>query len=147
MRRRALVAALLALVVASCGSGSSGSIDRLRADATRACRQALDRGSRIRAPAIPAQVSTFLRGGLAVLRPELADLRTLRPPSGQAGTYAAALEALERELTILTSTVHDLDRGADPQTTIRTLAHRLRPVEANGDAAWRTLGVPACVNR
>jgi hypothetical protein len=47
----------------------------------------------------------------------------------------------------LTSTAHDLDRGADPLTTIKTLQHRLAPVEADDVAAWRTLGVPACVNR
>jgi hypothetical protein len=89
----------------------------------------------------------FLRRGIAVLRRELASLRTLRAPSEHAGAYSAALGSLAHELAILTTTARDLDRGAGPLTTVKTLQHRLAPVEAWGDAAWRTLGVPACVNR
>jgi hypothetical protein len=31
--------------------------------------------------------------------------------------------------------------------TIKTLQHRLAPLEADGGAAWRTLDVPECINR
>jgi hypothetical protein len=96
-------------------------------------------------PAIPADTTSFLRRGIAALAPELAKLRRLRAPSEQAGAYSTALGSIARELTILTDTVHDLDRGADPLPTIKTLQRRLAPVEADADAAWRTLDVPACV--
>ena len=82
-----------------------------------------------------------------MLGPELAGLQRLRPPSEQADEYTAAVDALDRELTILVVTVHDLDRGADPLRAIKALQRRLAPIEAREDAAWRTLGVPACVNR
>ena len=98
-------------------------------------------------PATPTGTAALLRRGVAVLRPDLAGLRRLRAPSERAGAYSAALGSLARELTILTDTVHDLDRGADPLPMIKTLQDRLAPVEADGDAAWRTLDVPACVNR
>ena len=32
-------------------------------------------------------------------------------------------------------------------SAIKTLRHRLAPIEADGNAAWRTLGVLACVSR
>ena len=140
------VALALAVAVAGCG-GSSESMRKLRAQATRICTGALAQQARIQPPPVPAATTAFLRRGIAALRPELAQLRKLRPPSERARTYAAALGSLARALTILTATVHDLDRGADPLTTIKTLEHRLAPVEANGNAAWRTLDVPACVNR
>ena len=146
MRRRAAVASLAALAVAGCG-GSSESMKRLQAQAGRVCTKTLDAGSLIRAPAVPARTSAFLRHGIAVLRPELAGLQRLRPPSEQADEYTAAVGGLDRELTILGLTVHDLDRGADPLSAIKTLQRRLAPVEAREDAAWRALGVPACVNR
>jgi hypothetical protein len=146
MIRRVLLAGVAALVVTGCGA-TSPSIARLRAQATRVCTRTDVQSARIAPPPVPARTAPFLRRGIAVLRAELADLHTLRVPRGQAGAYSVALGALTHELAILTSTAHDLDRGADPLTTIKTLQHRLAPVEADNDAAWRTLGVPACVNR
>ena len=144
MRVRLAAASLAALAIAGCG-GSSPTLAHLQAQASRVCTVAAD--ADIGGPAAPAQTSAFLRRGIAALRPELVDLRRLHPPSEEGGAYAAALQSLSRELTILSGTVHDLDRGADPLSTIKTLQHRLAPVEADDDAAWRTLGVPACVNR
>jgi hypothetical protein len=146
MSRWVVLASVAALAVAGCG-GSSASMQKLRAQAGRVCTRALDAGAQIRPPAIPADTTSFLRRGIAALSPELANLRRLRAPSEPAGAYSAALGSLARELAILNDTVHDLDRGADPLPTIKTLQRRLAPVEADGDAAWRTLGVPACVGR
>jgi hypothetical protein len=146
MIRRVLVAGVAALAMAGCGTASP-TIPQLRAHATRACARADAQNARIAPPPVPARTAPFLRRGIAVLRAELADLHTLRVPRAQAGAYSVALGALAHELAILTSTAHHLDRGADPLTTIKTLQHRLAPVEADNDAAWRTLGVPACVNR
>lgn len=146
MIRRGLAAGAVALALSACGS-SSPSLTRLRAQATRVCQRTLIRTSRIEPPAVPAQTVSFLRRGTAVLGEELAALRRLRAPGDQAGTYATALDAMGRELTILTATVHALDRGADPLSAINTLQRSLTPVEARDIAAWRTLGVPACVNR
>jgi hypothetical protein len=143
----ALVAsALVALGVVGCGSPSA-SLVSLRGHATRVCTQAQVRGAAIRPPAVPTQTAAFLRRGIGLLRSEVAGLRALRAPSDAAHTYSTALGALARELTILTGTAHDLDRGADPFSTIKVLQRRLAPVEAENDAAWRALGVPACVNR
>jgi hypothetical protein len=146
MSRWSVLASVAALAVAGCG-GSSESTQKFRAQTGRVCTRALEANARIRPPAIPADTTSFLRRGIAALAPELATLRRLRAPSEQAGAYSDALGSLARELTILTGTVHDLDRGADPLPTIKTLQRRLAPVEADGDAAWRTLGVPACVGR
>jgi hypothetical protein len=146
MIRGATLAGVVALAVSGCGS-SSPTMPRFRAQATRVCTRALVQGARIAPPPVPAASAAFLRRGIAVLRPELARLRTVRVPSKQAGAYSAALASLGDELAILTATARDLDRGADPLTTVKTLQHRLAPVEANNDAAWRTLGVPACVSR
>jgi hypothetical protein len=120
---------------------------RLRAQAGRVCTKALDADALIRSPAVPAGTAAFLRRGIAVLGPELAALRRLRPPSERADEYRAAVDALDRELTILAATVHDLDRGADPLRAIKALQRKLAPAEVTEDAAWRTLDVPACVNR
>jgi hypothetical protein len=139
-----VASAVAALAAGGCG-GSSGSASRVRAGAGRVCDRALARDARIQPPALPAQTPAFLRRGMAVLGQELSALRRLQAPSDQGGAYAAALHALTAEHAILARTVHDLGGGADPLSAIKTLQRRLAPVEADGDAAWRTLGVPACV--
>jgi hypothetical protein len=144
MIRRAAAASALALAVANCGA-TPPSMARLQNQATRVCDQARARGAAIRAPAVPAQTGAFLKKGLALIRPELAALRRLQPPRGDAGAYSAAVGAMTREVNLLSSTAKALDRGADPLSAIKTLQRRLTPVEADDDAAWQTLGVPACV--
>jgi hypothetical protein len=145
MIRRALLASAAALAMAGCGA-KSPSIVHFRALATRACTRADVQSARIAPPPVPSRTAAFLRRGIAIVREELDALRTLHVPRAQTGAYSVALSSLAHELSILTSTAHDLDRGADPLTTIKTLQHRLAPVEADNDAAWRTLDVPACVN-
>jgi hypothetical protein len=108
------------------------------------CTQAIAAGARLRPPASASDTAAFLRRGTAVVRPELASLRALRPPAAEAATYSAALRADERELSVLDATLHELDQGADPLSAIKTLQHRLAALEANDVAAWRTLDVPAC---
>lgn len=146
MIRGVLLASVAALAMTGCGA-TSPNMARLRAQATRVCVHANAQNARIAPPQVPARTAPFLRRGIAVLRAEFTDLRSLRVPRAQAGAYSVALGTLTHELAILASTSHDLDRGADPLTTIKTLQHRLAPVEADNDAAWRTLDVPACVNR
>lgn len=146
MIRGAILVIVLMLAMAGCGA-TSPNVARFRAQATRVCTRANSDSARIAPPPVPAQTPAFLRRGIALLRGELAGLRNLRAPRAQAGAYSVALGSLSHELAILTSTAHDLDRGADPLTTIKTLEHRLAPVEADNDAAWRTLDVPACANR
>jgi hypothetical protein len=152
MTTRALLAGAVALALvgtlalAGCG-GSSPSLSRLRAQASRVCTRALTQTARIHPPPVPAATAAFLRGGIRVLSAELAALRTVRAPSEQAGAYSTALSSLARELAILSATARALDRGADPLTSMKTLQHRLAPVEADDAAAWHTLGVPACVDR
>ena len=146
MIRRVLLAGVATLAMTGCGTAPP-TIARLRAQAARVCTRANSQNARIAPPPVPARTAPFLRRGIAVLEGELAGLRNLRVPKAQAGAYSVALGSLSHEFAILTSTAHDLDRGADPLTTIKTLQHRLAPAEADTDAAWRTLGVPACVNR
>jgi len=146
MIRRALAAGAVALALSACGSAAP-SASRLRAQATGVCRSALIQTSRIEPPATPGQTASFLRRGVAALGPELAQLRRLHPSTEEAGDYADALDAMGRELAILTASIHALDRGADPLGAIDTLQHTLTPVEAREEAAWRTLNIPACANR
>jgi len=146
MSRVALAAAALALAVAACG-GSSPSIGRLRQQATLICQRAAAQSDGITAPALPSDAAAFLRRGAAVLGPELAELRALRPPSDQADVYSSALVAKSRQLSVLDGTIRELDRGADPVSGIKALQQRLAPSESIEDTAWRTLGIPGCLSR
>ena len=146
MSRTVIAAAAIALAVAGCGT-SSPSMSGLRRQTTRICQQALAQSDGIRPPALPSGTAAFLGRGAAALAPELVELRALKPPEDEAGLYSAALAAASRQLTILDGTIHELDRGADPMTVIKTLQRRLAPTESAENAAWRTLGIPACASR
>jgi hypothetical protein len=140
------LAVLSALALAACGA-SSPSARQLRLAATRACVSAASQAERIATPVAPAGSADFLRRGLAVLTPELARLRRLHAPSDLAATYSSAVRSSAGLRALLGAAVESLDHGADPVSTVQTLQRRLAPLEARGDAAWRALDVPACLNR
>jgi hypothetical protein len=144
MSRVAIAAAVLA--VAGCGS-SSPSASRLRQQATVICQRAATQSNQITAPALPSDTAAFLRRGVVVVAPELAELRMLTAPADAASSYSAALAAMSRQLSTLDDTVGDLDHGADPLSVIKTLERRLAPAESAENAAWRTLDIPACASR
>jgi len=98
-------------------------------------------------PRSPKAAGTFLTRGVAALGPELATLRKLDPPNAAAAPYKRALDALSQELITLQSAAVQIDRGADPITTFRTLQARLAPIEARADEAFRTLQIDACTSR
>jgi hypothetical protein len=137
------LAATVALALAGCGS-SPLSTSALRTRATRVCQLANGRAGRIPAPTVPAQATAFLNRGIAVLRPELRALDTLRPGGQAAHVYATALDAVGRELTLIKATTASLGRGGDPVIAIKTLQRQLAPLEAQENQAWETLDIPAC---
>lgn len=145
MRHTAAIASFTALTLAGCGS-TALSTQQLRSSATRVCTTARAQTNRIPTPAEPAGGTAFLRRGVTVLGPELTQLRSLRPPSDLARTYATALGAFALRLSELRSTVHQLEGGADPVIAIKTLQQHLAPLESQERGAWDSLQIPACGN-
>ncbi len=139
------LAIALALVLCGCGS-TALSGGQLRSRATSLCRQATTQTSRILTPASPAVAGPFFERGVTVLSPELAALRTLKPPSSAAAVYTTALNALAGKLTALREAVRDLAHGEDPVIATKTLEQELAPLESEENDAWRALGIPGCVN-
>jgi hypothetical protein len=140
------VAAALALALTGCGS-SPLSTSALRNRATRVCQLASPRADSIPTPTLPVQAMTFLKRGIAVLQPELNGLVKLRPGGQAAQPYATALQAFRRELAMVKDTAGSLRRGGDPVIAVKTLERQLEPIEAQGNAAWEALEIPACVVR
>jgi hypothetical protein len=147
LRGQALAAAsAIAFAVSGCG-GSQLSMDALRDQAGQVCDAAMARANRIRPPSTPAGTRVFLERGVAALRPELAQLRALRPPSDVADVYSLALGAFSRKLMLLDDTIRGLGRGTDPVIAIKTLQQGLAPAESAENGAWQALEIPACLNR
>jgi hypothetical protein len=146
MKRGAAVVAVGAIALAGCG-GSSLSERQLRNDATQICRTAQLRMGRIGVPASPSGGRAFLRHGVAVLTPELAQLRRLRPPSSMADDYRKALADFTLKLGTLRATLVTLKSGGDPVAGFQSLQQALAPIEAREDDSWGGLDIAACVNR
>jgi hypothetical protein len=144
---RGAAVALAAFAIAGCGGSSSLSSSQLHLRATRLCDAAWFVTDRIPTPATPAGAKTYLKRGISALRPELASLRALRPPSDLAQVYRVSIDSFADKLAALQQTVHQLDTGADPIVAMRSLARRLAPIEASENGAWQALQVPACVNK
>lgn len=140
-----LVGIIIALVNGCGGEGLSAS--QFRSEATKVCQLTDRRASQITTPARPAQGAEFLRRGIIVLDSELAELRKLKPPSTLAPSYPAALTAFERKLDALRAAKRNIGAGTDPATAMSALQQRLAPIETQEDGLWRSLGLPACVNR
>jgi hypothetical protein len=140
------VLALAAVALAGCGS-SSLSNSQLHSQATRLCTVAGTRTERIPTPASPAASAAYLHRGLAVLRPELAALRRLHPPSDVSDVYTNTVKSFSQKLTYLQSTAQSIDGGADPVTAMRSLQQKLGPVEQQENGGWQALELPACLSR
>lgn len=140
--RRWAAGLLAALALAGCGSsGLSGG--QRRAAATRICTLAAQRLRAIALAEAPAAGRRFLIRGIAVLGPEVSQLRAL----GATGLFGEGVTASSAELAALRFTVRGLRAGNDPVVAIKTLQQRLVPLEARANGAWRRLGISACVSR
>ena len=147
MRVAPVVGALTALVLAGCGGSGSLSDTQLRSRATTVCATANQRTARIATPQSPAGALLFLRRGIAVLKPELAQLQTLKAPTQLSQGYSISLTAFSRKLHALEKTAAGLASGEDPASEMQALQARLAPLESREDAAWRTLDISACRDR
>jgi hypothetical protein len=147
MRRVAPLAVLTALLVSGCGSKplSSG---ELHSRATQLCLQAGSQTDRIRTPASPPGTVAFLQRGIAVMTPELAKLRALRPARGDvADVYSTSVHTFSEKLRALERTVRELNSGEDPVLAIKGLQRKLKPLESQENGAWQALQIPACQSR
>ena len=89
----------------------------------------------------------FLKRGIAVLKPEFAALRRLRPPSSSAADYSTSMAAFSQKLGALGNAVRALTAGQDPTTVVKLLQRQLAPIETRENAAWAALQIPSCANR
>ncbi len=133
---------LAALALASCGS-TGLSASQLKTIATRLCGAAAAREATIGLPEVPSGGQRFLTRGIAVLTPEVTELREL----GATGTFRDAVAATSAELAALRFTLKGLRAGNDPVVAIKTLQQRLLPLEFKANRAWQRLGIPVCIQR
>ncbi len=148
MRLRALAPlAAAATLLAGCGSTPSPSLVQLRNQGARICTGAGQRLRLIPTPRSEADGEAFLKQAVAVLGPELGQLRELRPSSDASDVYGTAVGALARELSALRGTIRALGRQQDPVIAFKTLQQHLGPLETQADDAWRALDITACLER
>lgn len=136
------LAVLAPLAVTGCG-GNSLSSAQLRNRATHICTVTARRTNRIGMPTSPNRGTEFLSRGIAAIGQEVDQLRALHGDD----TFGHAVDGTAAELAELRFTLKGLRADNDPVVTIKTLEQRLAPLQARTNAAWRSLGIPACVNR
>lgn len=146
MKRCAAIAALVVLGLGGCGGSSSLTADQLRAEATELCTLAGLQTSRIPVPATPADTAAFLQRGIAVITPELRQLRRLRPPQELAAVYATGTGAIAQELAALRAALATVNRGDNPVTATKALGQKLAPLRLEATGAWNALQIPACLS-
>jgi hypothetical protein len=137
--RPAAAGRLCAFGLAACGSAAL-SPSQQRTDARQICTLADHRLAKIAVPTAPDGEQRYLSAGIAVLAPELADLRAL----GLAPVYRRPLSASAGELSELRSTLDGLRAGDDPVVAINRLQDELAPLEARAAGEWRSVGAAAC---
>lgn len=144
----AAAAALLVLVllVRGCGDDSL-SADELRSQAGAICARANAVTDRIAVPNAQSGGERFLREGLAQLRPASVRLAALKPPEELRDRYERAVGQLRAEVALIAGTARAIAGGADVIDAFAGLQARLAPVVDAGNALWRTLDIPACVQR
>jgi hypothetical protein len=147
MRRGAAFAALAVLGLGGCGGSSSLTADQLRARATVLCNLASVQTDRITTPSAPADTGRFLRQGIALIEPELQQLRKLHAPQDIASVYATGTGGMGQELAALRAARASIERGDNAVTATKALGQKLAPLRIEVDGAWRALQIPACLSR
>jgi hypothetical protein len=146
VRRLALLAIVAVFGCSGCGSKPLSST-QLVIRGTRVCAAAGRQTDFIATPTSPAGTAAYLRRGIAVMTPELAALKALRPPSDVADVYSTGIDSFSDKLSALKSALHDLNRGTDPVLAVKALQQKLAPLESQENGAWQALQLPACLNR
>jgi hypothetical protein len=142
----AVLSALLALALGGCGDGTL-SAGQLRTQASAVCTRGAATASRVAMPAGADGGERFLRAGLARLRPALARLERLRPPSELRDSYRQAVRLRREGVALVARDERAIERGQDPVATFRALQARLAPLEGLEGATWGALQIPACAPR
>jgi outer membrane murein-binding lipoprotein Lpp len=142
----ACAAAITALLAAGCGS-SSPSQTQLRTQAATICAHADRVISRIATPAAGAGGEAFLRRGVSALKPELQQLRQLKPPDDAADVWSTATRTVSAQLSAIESTANQIRQGADTTLAYKSLQRTLAPLETQANNAWSALEIPACQNQ
>jgi len=137
---------LLVLLVRGCGEDRL-SAEELRSEAGAICTRANAVTDRVAVPNAPSGGERFLREGLAQLRPATTSLAALKPPEELEERYERAVTLARQEVMLVERAVMAIDRGEDTIDTFTALQRQLEPVLNQENAAWRALGVPACVRR
>jgi hypothetical protein len=141
-----VLAVLAVLACSGCGSKPLSST-QLVSQGTRVCALAGRQTDFIASPKSPAGTTAFLKRGIAVLTPELAALKALKPPSDVADVYSTAIGSFSQKLAALKDTLHALNHGEDPVLALKALQLKLAPIESQENGAWQALQLPACLNR
>lgn len=148
MSRALPLLALAALLLALAGCGDDAlTAQQLHARAGAICTRAAAATDRVPLPNTPAHGERFLRQGLARMRPAAAQLAGLKPPAPLRARYERALRLGGRELALIARHERAIAHGDDVIDTYRRLDAALAPLVREENAAWRGLGVPACVRR
>jgi hypothetical protein len=142
----ACAAGIAALAAAGCGS-SSPSPTQLRTQAAAICSHANRVISRISTPPAEAGGEAFLRRGVSALKPELQELRQLKPPGDVADVWSTAMRAASAQLSAIESTAREIRQGGDTTQAYKSLQRTLAPLKTQANDAWSALEIPACQNQ
>jgi hypothetical protein len=119
----------------------------LRSQASAICARTAVAAGRVAMPQSTDDGGRFLTAGVAAMRPALAELHALKPPSDLRGSYDDAMRSRAQELALIEGQARAVERGGDAIAAYRTLQTQLEPLTRIEDAAWRALQIPACLPR
>ena len=144
-------ARLTALVAAAALIGSSAAVaattpTQYRQRATAICKTSSIKLKAIRPPASKAEFGRVLEQALPIFTTQYRALLELSVPPSLRVQHLKALAAEKVQLAGIRAAVEKLNAGADPTATFNAMDKALTPFSNAEDAAWRKLGVPACVS-
>jgi hypothetical protein len=139
--------ALCALVLALTGAAASAAplpATEYRARAQAICAET-ERGIlRLPPPTEGAQVAPYIDRLLPVLRRAVRRLDALDPPPALAGQHERFLRSGRLGIALFARMRARVRRGADPVAVVQASERPLARLDAQGNAAARALGLPAC---
>jgi hypothetical protein len=139
---------LLIVLVRGCGGGDDAlSAEELRARASVICVRVTEATDRVAVPNAPAGGARFLAEGAELMRPAVRQLGELEPPEELRERYDAAVAMAAREVEMIARAERQIRADGAVISEFRALQRTLGPLVERENAAWRALGIRACVRR
>jgi len=143
--RRALLCVAMTLVLAGTAAAALAP-SAYRASATAICKGSFAKLRRVPGPHAAKDIGPYLKAAVPIAVAQYNNLKKLAVPGSFAATHAKVLKLEAVQIAGAEKLISTIDAGGDPIKSFALYIAQSKQYSDAEDAAWKVLGVPACIH-